>query len=54
MNEGHALSKTLVGYLLREFLKLDFLGLNFGAFLVVIELCFAEIKPVMVIFKKRN
>ena len=37
MNEGYTLSKTLVGYLLRKFLKLDLLGLNLGAFLIAIS-----------------
>ena len=31
MNEGNTLSKILVRYLLKK-LKLDFLGLNLGAF----------------------
>ena len=37
MNEGHTIFKTLVEYLLRKFLKLDFQGLNLGAVLIAIS-----------------
>ena len=35
MNEGNALSSTLVGYPLKKFLKLDLLSFTLGAFIIL-------------------